>query len=288
MPIQTATSASLDKVQNVVLAACRFTAETATPMKNLVEMFTLGKGEKQITVPKVGAAPTAHKLVDGVDLVTSESLTIGTTDLTTSEAGLKFILTDKLIRQFNEDVIKIVGRLMGQSIANLEDDDLLALLPSATLTAGAAAKTLSFANWAGCAAICKKNLFPRPIACVQHPYSVFALSSSVSRITSASTMVTPGYSADKLKDFWQLTLDSIPVIIDGRIVPDGSDDAIGAFLSKNALCYVKALAPSVERERDASLRAWEFVYVADYGVFLLDSSYILQTLYDAAAPSTSA
>ena len=96
MPIQTATTGQLADAQRISIAAIRYTTEHSTPAINLVEKFTLKQGEKQITVPKVGQA-TAANLVDGVDLVDTQDIGMSSVTLTSSEVGLKFILTDKLV-----------------------------------------------------------------------------------------------------------------------------------------------------------------------------------------------
>ena len=59
--------------------------------------MSLGKGEKSVTVPKVGQM-TAASLTDGIDLVDSQDIGMTTTSLTTGEVGLKVILTDKLVQ----------------------------------------------------------------------------------------------------------------------------------------------------------------------------------------------
>ncbi len=96
MAIQTVTTGQLEDAQAIVIAETLFTMEHNAPTKNLFTRYTLGSGEKQITVPKVGQM-TAANLVDGVDITDSQDIGMTTTDLTTGEVGLKVILTDKLV-----------------------------------------------------------------------------------------------------------------------------------------------------------------------------------------------
>ena len=112
MPIQIATTSALDEAQRIVIAEVRYTAEHSAPCPNLVEKFILNEGEKQITVPKV-AQMTADDLVDGQDITTSKAIGMTTTDLTTGEVGLKCILSDKLLRQSQPDLFRVIGRQMG-------------------------------------------------------------------------------------------------------------------------------------------------------------------------------
>ncbi|KKL14389.1 hypothetical protein LCGC14_2516140, partial [marine sediment metagenome] len=67
MPIQAATSNQLADAQRIAIAKARYTAEHNAPLLQLIEKFTLGQGEKSVTVPKV-AQMTALDLTDGVDI----------------------------------------------------------------------------------------------------------------------------------------------------------------------------------------------------------------------------
>lgn len=96
MPIQTATQGNLENAQRIVVERIRHTAEHNAPMTGLVEKFSLGKGEKRIDVSKASQM-TASALTDGIDMTDSEDIGLSTVELTTSEVGLKVILTDKMV-----------------------------------------------------------------------------------------------------------------------------------------------------------------------------------------------
>ena len=72
----------------------------------VVEKFNLSQGAKQVTVPKV-ASMNMSDLEDGFDIVDEEEIGMTTTDLTASEVGAKIIITDKLLRQQNDNVFTI-------------------------------------------------------------------------------------------------------------------------------------------------------------------------------------
>ena len=50
---QTATTGNLENAQKIIIAASRYTEEHNAPAMALIESFTLPKGSKQVTVPKV-------------------------------------------------------------------------------------------------------------------------------------------------------------------------------------------------------------------------------------------
>ena len=289
MAIQTATTGQLENAQNIVIAKCRYTMEHNQPCVELVEHLNLGKGDKQMTVPKAGQA-TAHDLVDGVDMVDTEDIGLTTRDLTTGETGLKFVITDKLARQENEDVFSIIGRQMGDAMGRKKNRDVIALFTALNggTTLGLASKFLTVTNLAACIAHAKSNKFPSPVFVVHHPNAVYSITKSMT-ITPGSTYPIPhGYAEDLLKDFYRMSLNQVAVFETGDIDDDGSGDGIGVIASKNAMCVLDQKGFSTERERDASLRATEVVVVADYGCWELDDAYGAPMTYDVTAPATNA
>ncbi|KKN73869.1 hypothetical protein LCGC14_0396710 [marine sediment metagenome] len=282
MAIQTATTGQLANAQAIVIAETLFTMEHNAPCKNTFTPFTLGKGEKQITVPKVGQM-TATDLTDGIDITSSEAIGMTSTDLTTAEVGLKVILTDKLIRQEKPDVLRMVGRQMGDAMARKVDTDCIALFDGLSNAYGASAAKLNFRSFVANIAILKTLKAPRPYACVLHPYVIYWLSRDVAKV--GSYPMPHGFSEELLKDFWAMTLDHVAVIDDGNISSGAGSK--GAMYSKAAFAYIQSQTPSVEQERDASLRATEVVMVSDYGAFELDDGYGVEMQYTASIPSTT-
>ncbi len=290
MATQTATTGQLENAQNITVAEIRFTSEHSTPCVNLVEHMTLKKGAKQITVPKVGQA-TAQNLTDGIDLVDTEDIGMSSIDLTTGEVGLKFILTDKLVRQENEDVFRIIGKQMGDAMARKKDTDVIALFPAlnGATVLGADNKNLTLANLSACITRAKSGKYPNPVVVVHHPNAFFATVTSAALTPSTLAPMPAGFSADLLKDFYKFTVNGVSVFEDGNIaVITGYDSAYGAIFSKAAMVVVDSQGFTTERERDASLRATEVVVTADYGCFELDDSYGAAMQYEIGNPATNA
>jgi hypothetical protein len=106
---QTATTGNLENAQRIIISTARYTEEHNAPAMNLIEQFTLPKGSKQVTVPKVGQMDMSD-LVDGQDIIDEEDIGMTTVDLTAAEVGAKIVITDKLARQSAENVFSIIGR----------------------------------------------------------------------------------------------------------------------------------------------------------------------------------
>ena len=286
---QTATTGNLASAQRIVIEQARFTAEHNAPMLQLVEHFRLGKGEKQIDVPKVGQF-TAQSVGDGVDIVDEQDIGMTIVTLTTSEVGLKIILTDKLVRQLNEDTFRMVGRQAGDAMARKKDGDLLALFSALNggTDLGAAGRDMELGNVSVLIGHAMANKFPKPWAIVQHPWATMHVAMSSFGFSGGAPGGAPGaafpstFSQDMLKDFFQVSVGGTPIFHDGNLTVDSSDDAIGAIFSKNALAYAESVEYNQEPERDASRRATELVWTSDYGVFELDDGYGAPCTFNAS------
>jgi len=207
------------------------------------------------------------------------------------EVGFKVILTDKLVRQENEDVFNIVGHQMGDGMARKKDNDIIALFPALNggTVLGANDKNLTLTNLAACIAWAKGNKLPTPIQVVHHPYAMFATVTSAALTPSQTYPLPHGYSEDLLKDYFKTVVNHVAVFEDGNIEKITDHDAgYGAIFSKAAMVILQSQGLRTERERDASLRATEVVVTADYGCFELDDSYGAAMHYEIGAPATNA
>ena len=284
---QTATTGNLENAQRIIISSARYTEEHNAPAMNLIEQFTLPKGSKQVTVPKVGQMNMSD-LVDGLDIVDEEQIGMTTVDLTAAEVGAKIIITDKLARQSAENVFSIIGRQLGDGMARKKDKDVLALYSGFSTDIGAAGRSMSLANVSATVAYAKGKKFGSQVYIVQHPFAVWDIANTA--VTASATYPVPaGWSADLLGNFFSglRPINGVPIFEDGNISIDSSDDAVGVCADKTALAVLKSVDTRTERQRDASLRATEVVITADYGVFELDDSKGVALTLDAGTPATA-
>ena len=284
---QNATTGSLESAQKIIIATARYTEEHNAPAMNLIETFNLPKGNKQVTVPKVGQMGMSD-LVDGLDIVDEEQIGMTTVDLTASEVGAKIILTDKLVRQSAQNIFSIIGRQLGDGMARKKDVDVLALYSGFSTDIGAAGRSMSLANVSATVAYAKGKKFGSQVYIVQHPFAGWDIANTA--VTASSTYpVPPGWSQDLLWNFFSglRPINGVPIFEDGNITIDSSDDAVGVCADKSALAVLKSVDTRTERQRDASLRATEVVITADYGVFELDDSKGVALTLDAGTPATA-
>ena len=288
---QTATTGNLENASKIIIAAARYTEEHNAPAMALIESFSLPKGAKQVTVPKVGQM-TVSDLTDGQDIVDEEEIGMTTVDLTAAEVGAKVILTDKLVREQQNNVFTIIGKQLGDAMARKKDTDVHSLYGSLNggTTLGAATKFMKASNVQGAITYAKANKFGSQIYILHHPNSVAYLSKEAATVASSgSAELSSGWSADLLKDFWSglRPMNGVSIFEDGNLSVDSSDDATGVIADKSAMAVLKSVDTRTERQRDASLRATEVVITSDYGVFELDDSRGAGLIFDAAALATN-
>ena len=284
---QTATTGNLENASRTIIASARYTEEHNAPALALIEPFTLPKGSKTVTVPKVGQM-TMSDLQDGVDIIDEEDIGMTTVDLTASEVGAKVILTDKLVRQSATNVMTMIGRQLGDGMARKKDGDVLALYTSLNggTKLGTAGTSFKAQNVQGIIAYAKANKFGSQLYILHHPNAIAYLSKEAATV-SASSSVPDGWTADLLQNFWSglRPMNNVAIFEDGNISEDSAGDGIGVIADKSAMASLTSVATRTEQQRDASLRATEIVLTSDYGVFELDDSRGAGLTYDISALS---
>ncbi len=289
---QTATTGNLENASKIIIAAARYTEEHNAPAMALIESFSLPKGAKQVTVPKVGQM-TVSDLVDGQDIIDEEEIGMTTVDLTAAEVGAKVILTDKLVREQQNNVFTIIGKQLGDAMARKKDTDVHSLystLNGGTLL-GATTINMRADNVHGAIAYAKANKFGSQVYILHHPNSVAFLSkeSATTASTAAAGEISNGWSADLLKNFWSglRPMNGVSIFEDGNLETDSSNDSTGVIADKSAMAVLNSVETRTERQRDASMRATEVVITSDYGVFELDDSRGAGLKFASAALATN-
>ena len=286
---QTSTTGNLENAQRIILSSARYTEEHNAPALALIESFSLPKGAKTVTVPKVGSM-TMSDLQDGIDIIDEEDIGMTTVDLTASEVGAKVILTDKLVRQAADNVFSIIGRQLGDGMARKKDNDLIALYTglNGASNFGADGRSMTAANVHAIISNAKANKFGSQLYILHHPNAIAALSKEAATTAGNNAEITSGWSADLLSNFYSglRPINGVPIFEDGNYQKDGSNDSgYGVIADKTALAALTSV--ETRTERDASLRATEIVMTADYGVFELDDTKGAAVLFEIGDLATT-
>ena len=287
--IQAAGSGNLGSITNTIISECRYTEEHNAPALSLFEQFNLKKGQKTLRIPKVEQM-TAEALTDGEDMIDSQEINASTVDATAAEVGLKVIITDKLVHDFNQDVFRVVGRQMGDAMARKKDNDAIALYSGfSTTNLGATTKKLDLQNASAIIAVAKANKLGavNSLYSIHHPNAIWRLASDVGN-TMATYPLPDAFNKPAVKDYYSgIKIAGVPFFEDGNIEQDTSNDGVGFIGAKEALGHLVSKDRRVERERDASLRATEVVMTEDYGVFEIDDSKGNGCTYVVSDPTTT-
>jgi hypothetical protein len=288
MAVNLSTSGNLQNMSRIMLAQARYTEEHNAPMVGLIEKFNLGKGEYKLEIPKV-AQMSAEDLSEGQDMIDSEDLDVSTITATTAEVGLKVIVTDTLLRQNNEDVYKIIGKQMGDAMARKKDTDIIALFPTLNGGAilGADNKNLNLANASAIIANAKADRFGSDVFVVHHPNALWNLATDVGN-TLSTYPLPDAFNKPAVKDYYSgIKVGGVPFFEDGNIVKSVDDSGYGVIAAKDCMGHLAASGRSEERERDASLRAYEIVITEDYAVFEVDDTKGAAVQYEIGNPVTN-
>lgn len=288
MAVQTSTTGQLENAAKEMIATARFSAEHSTPSMELIEHFKLATGHDTLVVPKVGRI-TLDTLAEGQDIVTEKDIGMTTISVSPGEVGGKVIITDKLLRQNSQDIWRIIGRQLGDGQSRRYEEDIVALFPALNggTEFGTAGSAFSAQNAGRAISIAKTNRMGNNLRVVHHPNAIFRLGTDLRVIGSGTIAAIPkGFSEDRLANYWTgIKIGGVPFFETGIITRDANDDAEGAIFDKGALGILTQLEPTRERQRDASLRAWELVIVSDFVAFEIDDTMGRGLLFDAVDPA---
>jgi hypothetical protein len=195
-------------------------------------------------------------------------------DVSPVEAGLKVILTDKLVRQLNESAFAIVGQQMGEAMGRIEERDAIALF--ASLNGGTAlggdGKLLTLDNLSACISVAKANRYGNQLVIVHHPNAIFSVAQDFFAATP-QRLDAPSFVESIVNDFFVFSLNRVPIFETGEIDKIGANDSgYGAIFDTRALGMLTSQGLTSGMEHDNSFRASELVTVKDYIAFEIDDS----------------
>mgnify|MGYP001602935431 CR=1 FL=1 len=127
-----------------IIEEAQYTAEFKAVMRPLCWNIKKGKGSN-VNVPYL-CTFAAAQLQEGVDMISSQTMTDTNVQITPYESGLKAILTDDVIEDDNEDLIRAAGKLLGDAYERKRDEDLLGDLDNGTNSLGGSGTTLTLGH----------------------------------------------------------------------------------------------------------------------------------------------
>mgnify|MGYP003147341258 FL=1 len=295
MAISTTTVLS-DTIQTVISEA-RYTEQIKEVISGVCWRITkpLHDGST-INLPYWGTV-SANNLSEGIDMVNPQAMEDTNIQFTPGEVGAQIVLTDKVTRDNNEDVLRAAGRILGEAMIAKREQDLAGQFTDATTDLGGTGSVATLGIIAAARATLAGNSLanggpaPMPYGVIHHPYVLLDLVDVLTPTVPGSNShiaVGSGIAEDTLVNYTIGRVFGMPVLESANISIDGTPDAIGVVLSMGTgggLVLATANEWGISPERDESLRATELNVVGEYAVGEYLPGWMVSLTNDATAPA---
>jgi N4-gp56 family major capsid protein len=263
-----------------ILQEALFTANERSVARELCRIYNItGSQGKTIQVP-VYPTVSASAVAENVDLANT-AINPTSVDISVSEFGVMSTITDLMMESSGTNLAADVGRILGEAMAAKLDSDVFALFSSFSTSVGDNndAEELDADLIFKAVATLRSNNASGQYFGVFHPKSIYNLK---------KTLVNAGANIGPLSDIGNEALRSGIVgtvagvtLIESTLVPTiSSDGAVNAIFSADALGIALKRDMRMEEQRDASLRATEYVMTGAKGQGILQNSYGVQIVTD--------
>lgn len=278
------TTTSMAGLFNSIYEDAIFVARDASLMSNLVTPYS-AQGYATRTLP-IYPSLTAQEVAEGTDFSAATEWTKAShATFTPKEVMTQVIVTDRRLQTDPDDARRDAAVEMGNAIATKIDTDLVDLFTGFSTGKGAAGSSLTIANCAAALAVLRKNKVPMgPVYGVLHPYGWHDVWTQLGQ--PAANQAFLGEVANMaLRDYFMGQFIGLQFFTSANISIDSSDDAISAIFHQQALALDTREAPSMEVQRDASLRAFELNMHAGYAVGERRDTFGVKLTHDATEPT---
>jgi len=278
MAISTTTTLN-DLYANIVQAAA-FTLSERTVIRPLVRNYNMvGSPGLVAQIPKYGTIAAAA-IAEGSDLSTPTTFATDVTTVTASEIGVNVSLTDIAREGAAEDVAAAIGRQIGDGMANKVDQSLAALFEGFSNTVGSGAAEITVDDIFKAAATLRANNAPGPYVCILHPYQAFQLKKVLAG-NGNTPMNNTDLANEALRSGYVGQVAGMQIFETTNVTGPSAGGFVGAAMSADAIAYMVKRDMRIEEQRDASLRATEYVGSMAYGVSELFDAYGVGIIADA-------
>lgn len=294
------TKTSIDDAVRKYVAESRYTMqERPGVIFAFLRSENLPKGQGgTVNIPKYGTVNTTA-LTEGVDMATAQEITDANTALTPSEFGGQVILTDMMLDTVKDEFFRVAGKLLGEGFDRQREQTLADDMANFSVIIGAAGTALNVGHvMAGYASI-KYNApadgtagrggepAPDPVALFQTPAAIHSLRKTLVGGVGApgATQISP--EMGRAGSHTGFVVDDVTVHSSINFSKDTLDDVVGGLLSSEALITATlGGGPDAEKERDASLRAWELNFVGRWGRVEYNDAWGRAMTFDSALPAS--
>ena len=265
MANETTTTTLTEIIQREAYQAAAYAYQAVAVMPPLVSKADLTEKPTLTARFPVFNALTAEAVSEGADYTSAQAVDTGNSvDVTVSEHIVRLMVTDLSEDAATLDMARVRGIQVGKAMAERVDKDLTALFGGLDASAGSATGSLTVALFQEAVIELEKNNIPRPYYAVIHPKQWGDL---IGSLASYNTFGEVGEEAIKTGRVGRLH--GVDIYITGN-VPTATVDSntvySGAIFNPEAIAFAwKGEIPTIEVQRDASLRAFEVVGIGVWG-----------------------
>ena len=290
----------IDQATGKYLAESRFTLqERPGVIASSVRMENLPKNAgAAVNIPKYGTVST-FALTEGVDMTQAQQITDTLMTLTPTEYGAQVVLTDLMLMTVKDEFFRVAGRILADSFDRQREETLADDFDDFSVTTGGNTSVLSVGAVMASYAIIKGNAVanssagrggepgPDPIFGIITPATSHDLKRTMVGGVGAAgaTQVVP--ALDRAQQGEQYDVAGLTIKTTVNLNKDTSDDVKCGFFSREATILVNlGGGPSVEKERDASLRGWELNFVGRWARGEYLDAWGIEGTYDSSLPTS--
>jgi len=274
------TSSTLSELYTEIVAEAQFVAQEQSIMRNLVRNYSITGGGKAVEVP-IYAAVSAAAVSEATDL-SNTAIDPSSVTITASEVGVMTTLTDLARNSAPRNVAADIGRLFGEAVAKKQDQDLIGLFDSFSVTLGDGTTAISAASIFNAASTLRANaLNLNDCAVVLHPKIAYDLKANLT-----NTFANPNagdLQNEAMRTGFVGQIGGVDIYESSNMSNTGTaGDFKGALFHKDAMGLALLQDLKIETQRDASIRGTEIVATAVYGVGELHDTYGVELQLDSS------
>lgn len=291
---------SIDDAVNRYVAESRFTMqERPGVVWANIRKETLPTGEGgSVNIPKYGVVNT-FALTEGIDMSQAQEITDTGLAITPAEFGAQVVITDLQLMTTKDEFFRVAGKVLGDSFDRQREQTLCDDMDNYSVALGSAGTAMNLGHIMASYASIKYNAAangtagrggepaPDPVYGFFTPSMIHSLKKTmVGGIGAAGvTQIAPDLARTQYQDEFSVAGVNIRGTV--NLTKDTSDDVKGGVMSKEGLIGVQlGSGPEAEKERDASLRAWEVNFVGRWARAEYNDAWGREMLFDSALPTS--
>ena len=289
--------ADLDSIIQTVVTDTILTARQMPVCRRMFRNYMVPEHRgSPFDLPKLGKL-TAYPVAEGADYVAPQSLTDTDVSVNPTETIVQTMVTKRMLGRAPSDLKSMINEEHARAWSERMDLDGLALFSGFATGLSATNTTLFVGNFGAGRARVKGNAEPAPdpIVAILHPYHFWDLLAGSIPLSQGTTAVYSGQGnmmggnapnyANAAAGYNMRELFGVPIVEDGLITVDASDDAYSFIGSRQALYLCITDEGHMDPQWDASARAWELNFVGEYAWVERVDLWGYFLLADATAPT---